>query len=176
MNFSSSKGFIKKATGPIARAVARAARSSRAVITITRGRGESAHIRARIPNPVTPSIHISVTTTDTGLAAACTKNSADLLKARAAIPSEASKNCIERSREESSSTRQTSTGAFMLPGFSNRRAPPAGGTRNMLRDQAHFPRYLAAVGFNNRTDDRQSHPHSGLLRGKEMVEDFLRPI
>ena len=47
-------------------AVARAARSSRAVITITRGRGEMAHMRARISRPVTPSIQTSVTTTDTG--------------------------------------------------------------------------------------------------------------
>src|SRR5205823_6817057 len=46
-NFSSLNGLIKKATGPMAMAVARAARSSRAVITITRGRGETAHIRAR---------------------------------------------------------------------------------------------------------------------------------
>src|SRR5439155_12053795 len=36
MNFSSSNGFMKKATGPIATAVAGAARSSRAVMTITR--------------------------------------------------------------------------------------------------------------------------------------------
>jgi hypothetical protein len=46
-------GLMKKATGPICIAVARAARSSRAVMTITRVCGDSAHNRARTSSPVT---------------------------------------------------------------------------------------------------------------------------
>src|SRR5438477_271661 len=65
MNFSSSNGFMKNATGPIAMAVARAARSSRAVMTITFVRGEIAQRRARSSKPVTSSIQMSVTTIGT---------------------------------------------------------------------------------------------------------------
>src|SRR4029077_16265083 len=65
MNFSSLNGFMKNATGPIAIAVARAARSSRAVMTITRVLGEIAQRRASTSKPVTPSIQMSVTTTGT---------------------------------------------------------------------------------------------------------------
>src|SRR5207248_5549463 len=61
-NFSSLNGFMKKAIGPIAMAVARAARSSRAVMTMTGGRGENAHIRVRVPRAVTPSNRMAVTT------------------------------------------------------------------------------------------------------------------
>src|SRR4029450_5308838 len=119
-NSSSLNGLMKNATGPIAIAVARAARSSRAVTTMTRGRGESAHIRARISRPVTPSIQISVTTTDTECVAAWARNSSGLLNARTFKPSDASKYSIERRTDRSSSTRQTSldsTASLMQPGF-----------------------------------------------------------
>src|SRR6266403_4291721 len=34
----------------------------------------------------------------------------------------------------------------------------------------------ATVHFNNGANDGQSHSHSSLLGGKEMIEDFLRPV
>src|SRR5450432_1352775 len=35
---------------------------------------------------------------------------------------------------------------------------------------------LTPVRFNDRANNGQSHAHSGLLGGKEMIEDLLRPI
>src|SRR5690242_13159983 len=43
-------------------------------------------------------------------------------------------------------------------------------TRDVLRAD------LTPVRFDNGPDDGQSHPHSGLLGGKEMIEHFVRSI
>src|SRR5215472_3019809 len=89
INFSSLNGFMKNATGPIAIAVARAAKSSRAVITITFVFGEIAQSRASTSKPVTPSIQMSVTTTGTRFLLACARNSSALLNGRTLSPSDA---------------------------------------------------------------------------------------
>ena len=72
-------------------AVARAARSSRAVMTMTRVLGEMAQSRARTSSPVISFIQMSVTTTATSWVSTCFKKSAAFPKVLTAKPSAASR-------------------------------------------------------------------------------------
>src|SRR5256886_12455616 len=147
---------MKKATGPMAMAVARAAKSSRAVMTITRVFGESAQRRAKTSRPVTFSIQMSSTTTGTCCFETWARKSAALLNACTANPSDASRYCIDLRTDGSSSTKQTSADSleiFMPPGF---RVAARGGqaekeTRSAIRSVFRADR--ATVHFNNRAND-----------------------
>src|SRR5881275_1518999 len=178
-NCSSLKGLMKKATGPMAMAVARAAKSSRAVMTITRVFGESAQRRAKTSKPVTFSIQMSSTTTGTCCFATWARKSSALLNACTANPSDASRYCIDLRTDGSSSTKQTSADSlelFMRLAFRVNASGRQAKEETCTTIANIFGGDRTIVRLDDGTHDRQTHPHSLLFGGKEMIEHFLRVI